>query len=63
MRVFLVYVGGAKPRIHAEVLSYDRTTNMMRVKCKNGSEYDRVFLPNSKYNRTDYQLKKETSDA
>lgn len=42
--------------VHAEVLAYDRETHMMRVRVDGGIEYDRVFLPKSKYTREDYQL-------
>jgi hypothetical protein len=45
--------------VHVEVLSYDRSTNMMRVKCSKqfgGVEYDRVFLPDAKHNRSDFLI-------
>lgn len=58
MRVFLLCnLGGW--HVSVEVLSYDRTTNVMRVRCgkQYGSiEYDRVFLPDSKYNRQDFKI-------
>jgi hypothetical protein len=56
MRVFLVWIGTEPHRIHYEVLSYDRATHMMRVRCRDGTEYDRSFNPNLKYNKTDFKL-------
>lgn len=63
MRVFLVWIGSTPNRVHFEVLSYDRTTHMMKVKCKDGTVYDRIFDPKMKYNRTDYKLVTENDDA
>lgn len=63
MRVFLVWVGTSPPRIHFEVLSYDRARRVMRVRCRCGLEYDRVFDVNMRYNRRDYKLVTETDDA
>lgn len=66
MRVFLIYkCTDGTERIHAEVLSYDRGTNMMRVRVKCGIEYDRIFLPNSRYNRSDFRIAtlKDDDDA
>jgi len=56
MRMFLVWVGSDPHHISVEVLSYDRTTNMMRVRCKDGTEYDRIFLPKAKHNQRDFKL-------
>jgi hypothetical protein len=56
MRVFLLCNLSGKWEIHAEVLSYDRTTNVMRVRLKCGIEHDRIFLPHSKYNRSDFKI-------
>lgn len=63
MRVFLIYknVDGTES-IHAEVLSYDRSTNMMRVRVKGGIEYDRHFLPNAKHNRSNFRIATTESD-
>lgn len=63
MRAFLVWIGTEPHRIHFEVLSYDRATHRMRVRCKNGVEYDRIFDPKSKYNKSDYKLVTENDDA
>jgi hypothetical protein len=63
MRVFLVWIGTTPHRVHFEVLSYDRTTHTMKVKCKDGTVYDRIFDPNSKYNKLDYRLVTENDDA
>lgn len=66
MRVFLIHkrIDGTE-RIHAEVLSFDRATNVMRVRVKCGIEYDRIFLPKSKYNRSDFRIAtmKDDDDA
>lgn len=56
MRVFLLTNLGGSWRVSVEVLAYDKHTNVMRVKCKNGTVYDRIFLPDSKYNRSDFKL-------
>jgi len=58
MQVFLLCnLGGW--HVHVEVLSYDRKTNRMRVRTSKqfgGIEYDRIFLPNAKHNRTDFLI-------
>lgn len=56
MRVFLLWVGTEPHRIHFEVLEFDRTTNRMLVRCRNGIEYWRIFYPKMKYNQRDYRL-------
>lgn len=63
MRKFLLCNLSGKWEIHAEVLSYDRTTGKMRVRVKCGDEYDRYFLEDSKYNQSDYLIRDEDDDA
>ncbi|HEX6825822.1 MAG TPA: hypothetical protein VF077_05830 [Nitrospiraceae bacterium] len=54
MRVFLYHL--RMKQYHAEILSYDRATHMARVRVKGDIEYDRIFLPDAKHNREDFQL-------
>lgn len=63
MRVFLVWIGTEPHRIAHEVLSYDRASHVMRVRCRDGTVYDRIFDPKMKYNRSDYKLVTENDDA
>lgn len=56
MRVFLLCNLTGEWKVHAEVLAYNRATHMIRVRVKSGVEYERVFDPNSKYNRSDYKI-------
>jgi hypothetical protein len=63
MRVFLVWVGYGPSCIHFEVLLYDRATRAMRMRCKDGMVYDRIFDPKMKYNKLDYKLVTENDDA
>ncbi len=58
-----MWVGTEPHRIHFEVLSYDPARKWMRVRCKNGVEYERRFDTKMKYNRMDYKLVMENSDA
>lgn len=56
MRVFLVCLLGKKEWIAGEVLQFDRSTNRMLLRLKNGAVVDRVFDPKGRYNRTDFRL-------
>lgn len=59
MRAFLLCNLSGQWEVSVEVLSYDKATHRMRVKTAKrfGSiEYDRIFLPDSKYNRSDFRI-------
>lgn len=59
MRAFLLCNLSGQWEVSVEVLSYDKATNRMRVKTAKrfgGDEYERIFLPNSRHNRTDYRI-------
>jgi hypothetical protein len=61
-RVFLTCLLGEKEWISGEVLAYDPSTQMMRIKNRNGFVYHRVFNPRSRRNQTDFRLETLESD-
>lgn len=48
--------------IDYEVLAWNKGTSMMRVRCRNGIEYERVFLIAAKHNER-FHLIREDDDA
>ena len=59
MRAFLLCNLTGEWKVSVEVLSYDKATHMMHVRCAKqygGIEYERHFDPALKYNRTDYRI-------
>lgn len=56
MRTFLICRLGVKEWIMGEILAFDRETQMLRIKLKDGMVRSWVFNPKGKYARQDYRI-------